>query len=152
MGKEIERKFRVADDSWQRAVTKTARIVQGYLSTSIERVVRVRTVEGRGALTIKGITSGSTRAEYEYEIPFDDARELLQTLCLKPLIEKRRFYVPQGDLKWEVDVFEAPQNGLVLAEIELPRADYAFEKPGWVGEDVTGDPRFYNQNITHRRP
>jgi adenylate cyclase len=152
MGREIERKFRVVDDSWRLLVTKTVHIVQGYLSTSIDRVVRVRTLDDQGALTIKGITSSSARAEYEYEIPLNDARQILRELCHQPLVEKTRSYIPQGELKWEIDVFHAPQDHLVIAEIELPSVDHPFEKPAWVGEDVTGDPRFYNQNITFRRP
>jgi len=150
MGKEIERKFRVASDAWRASVTKTVHIVQGYLSKDIERVVRVRTADDRGAITIKGVTRHAERAEYEYEIPVGDARELLRELCLKPLIEKTRYYVPQGELAWEIDVFHAPQDGLIVAEIELPSADHVFERPAWLGEEVTADPRFYNQNITSR--
>lgn len=152
MGQEIERKFKVANDGWKPLVTGSTRIVQGYMTNSIVSVVRIRTADDRGFITIKGITSGSARTEYEYVIPLDDARQLLRELCLQPLIEKTRHYVPQGDLKWEIDVFHAPQTGLVVAEIELPSVDHKFERPAWIGEDVTGDPRFYNQNITFRSP
>jgi adenylate cyclase len=152
MAKEIERKFKVIDDSWRSSVEKTVHVVQGYLSKSLERVVRVRTMDDRTAMiTIKGITSGFVRAEYEYQIPIKDARELMQ-LCLKPLVEKTRHYVRQGDLVWEIDEFRNPQDKLVLAEIELPTADREFQRPFWVGAEVTGDPRFYNQNITFRAP
>lgn len=152
MGLEIERKFKVVGDDWRAAAVKHAEIVQGYLSTVVDRVVRVRTKDGEGALTIKGVTSQASRTEYEYSIPLEDAEHLLHELCVQPLLEKTRYYIPQGDLIWEVDVFHSPQDGLILAEIELPAVDHAFERPPWIGEEVTGDPRFYNQNISHRRP
>jgi adenylate cyclase len=148
MAKEIERKFKVIDSSWEASVTRAVRITQGYLSKALERVVRVRAAGERGVLTIKGPTNNFEHAEYEYTIPIEDARELLRELCIKPLVEKTRYYVPLGEFEWEIDVFHPPHDGLVIAEIELPAADYPFHRPAWIGEDVTGDPRFYNQNIT----
>jgi adenylate cyclase len=147
MGTEIERKFRVVGDAW-RSLGTPVRIVQGYLSRDKERVVRVRTADDQGFLTIKGITRGATRAEFEYEVPLEDASHMLRTLCIKPLIEKTRYYVRLNGLVWHVDEFHRPQSGLVIAEIEIPSEDFAFEHPDWLGEEVTGDPSYYNQNMT----
>jgi adenylate cyclase len=152
VNREIERKFKVVDDRWRSSVKKTARIVQGYLSRDSERVVRVRTTNDEAAaITIKGVRTGVSRAEFEYAIPIEDARELLH-LCLQPPIEKTRHYVKDGELTWEIDEFQAPQHELVIAELELPTADHEFERPGWLGAEVTANPLFYNQNITFRRP
>jgi adenylate cyclase len=151
MGVEIERKFKVIGDSW-RGATKSVHIVQGYLSKDAERVVRIRLAGDRGALTVKGASVGSKRAEYEYEIPADDARELLDGICLRPLVEKTRHYVRQGSLLWTIDEFHAPQEGLLIAEIELPSPDSEFDRPQWLGEEVTGDPRYYNHNLGPKDP
>jgi adenylate cyclase len=146
MGIEIERKFTVTGDAW-RSKGHSVRIVQGYLSRVKERVVRVRTSDLAGFLTIKGISRGSARTEFEYPIPIDDARQMLHELCVSPLIDKTRHFVPHKDLVWHVDEFHSPQRGLIIAEIELPAIDYAFERPDWVGDEVTGDERYYNQNM-----
>jgi len=147
MGIEIERKFRVTSDGW-RANSHSVRIVQGYLSRAKERVVRVRTVDLAGFLTIKGISQGFSRTEFEYPIPIEDARQMLQELCVHPLIEKTRHFVPHRTLVWHVDEFHSPQRGLTIAEIEMPTIDYDLERPDWVGEEVTGDGRYYNSNLT----
>jgi adenylate cyclase len=147
VGIEIERKFLVMGDAW-RAKGHAVRIVQGYLSRTIERVVRVRTADLAGFLTIKGISRGSARTEFEYPIPLDDARQMLQELCVHPLIDKTRHFVPHQDLVWHVDEFHSPQRGLIIAEIEIPTVDYIFERPDWTGEEVTGDARYCNQNMT----
>jgi CYTH domain-containing protein len=145
MGKEIEHKFLVTDDSWREGEGRN--YCQGYLSTDKERTVRVRIEEDQARLTIKGITEGATRAEYEYPIPVTDARAMLDDLCLQPLIEKRRYKVNYHDMVWEIDEFSGDNAGLVVAEIELQHPEQAFDIPPWIGEEVTGDPRFYNANL-----
>ena len=120
---------------------------QGYLSRTKERVVRVRTVGERGFLTIKGLATGASRIEYEYEIPFIEAISMLETLCEKPFIEKKRYEIEFHGLVWEVDEFLEENQGLVIAEVELETEDQYYEKPVWVGEEVTGDPRYFNSNL-----
>ena len=146
MGKEIERKFLVTGDAW-RQLTQGTMYRQGYLNSAKERTVRVRTVGDKAFLTIKGITVGATRAEYEYEIPFADCNALLDNLAEKPLIEKKRYKIPQGSLTGEIDEFFGENQGLIVAEIELVSEDQAFDKPEWIGEEVTGDPRYFNSNL-----
>jgi adenylate cyclase len=146
MGQEIERKFLVSGDAW-RSSACAVRIVQGYLTRDKERVVRIRTADEQAFITVKGITRGMSRSEFEYPIPLVDARQMLDELCLKPLIVKTRYKVNAGDLTWEIDVFESPKNGLIVAELELPAPDHPFDRPSWLGAEVTGDPRYYNQNI-----
>lgn len=148
MGKEIERKFLVTGNGWRDAPATTYR--QGYLSTDRNRTVRVRVAGDKGFLTIKGITVGASRTEYEYSIPVEDALEMLANLCLRPLIEKRRYRVDQGGPIWEVDVFFGDNEGLILAEVELENESQQIDLPPWIGREVTGDARFYNANlITH---
>jgi adenylate cyclase len=147
MGIEIERKFTVVGNAW-RSCGRSVRIVQGYMTRDARRVVRIRTMGEKGLITIKGLSGGVARTEFEYEIPIHDAYQILHELCLAPLIDKTRHYVPYDGLVWEVDEFHAPQAGLVLAEIELPSVDYDFKRPEWIKEEVTGNPVFYNQNMT----
>jgi adenylate cyclase len=146
MGIEIERKFMVVGDAW-RSSARSARIVQGYMTQDARRVVRIRTIDDRGFLTLKGISRGAARTEFEYEIPAQDAHRLLDELCLTPLIEKTRYYVPHAGMVWEIDEFHAPRPGLILAEIEIPSVDFEVERPDWVGDEVTGNPMFYNHNM-----
>jgi CYTH domain-containing protein len=146
MSKEIERKFLVRGDAW-RTLAKGIMYRQGYLNSAKERTVRIRTADARAFLTIKGITVGATRAEYEYEIPFDDGKEMLNALAEKPLIEKRRYKIPSGSLTWEVDEFLGENAGLIIAEVELASEDQVLEKPSWVGDEVTEDPRYFNANL-----
>jgi CYTH domain-containing protein len=146
MGKEIERKFLVQGDTWRKLATPT-KYRQGYLSAVKERVVRVRTIDRQGFLTIKGITTGFTRKEFEYEIPFSDAEDLLDSLCERPLIEKNRYRITIGDLVWEVDEFFGANAGLVIAEVELKSEDQVVELPDWIGKEVSGDPRYFNSNL-----
>jgi len=147
MGKEIERKFLIAGDEWRKLAKGTA-YRQGYLSTVKERTVRVRTIDDKGFLTIKGITIGATRAEYEYEVPAADANEMLTNLCEKPLVEKNRYKIKQGELTWEIDEFLGDNLGLTVAEIELTDEAQKFDKPSWIGAEVTGDPKYFNSNLT----
>lgn len=146
MGEEIERKFLVLGDLWRETAEGT-RYRQGFLSTEPERTVRVRVAGPRGSITVKGKNVGARRAEFEYEIPMTDAERMLDTLCKRPLIEKVRYTLAIGPHTWEIDVFEGDNAGLVVAEIELSREDEAFEKPDWVGNEVTDDPRYFNSNL-----
>jgi CYTH domain-containing protein len=145
MSKEIERKFLVEGDRWRTAKGTTYR--QGYLSTVKERSVRVRLAGDKAFLTIKGLTKGATRSEYEYEIPVRDAEEMLDKLCERPLIEKRRYKIEHAGLTWEVDEFFGENQGLVVAEVELKSEDQAIDRPPWIGKEVTDDPRYYNVNL-----
>lgn len=146
MGKEVERKFLVKGDMWRALATGTT-YRQGYLSTVKERTVRVRTIDDKGFLTIKGITIGSTRAEYEYEIPVSDANEMLDTLCEQPIIEKTRYKIPWAGLVWEIDEFFGVNKGLIVAEVELESEDQEFATPEWVGKEIADDPRYFNSNL-----
>ncbi len=143
MPQEIERKFLVVGDGW-RELAPAVEYRQGYLCASRERTVRVRIAGDRGFLTVKGATRGATRSEYEYEIPLVEAREMLDTLCPQPQIEKRRSTIDiQGDI-WEVDEFFGVNAGLIVAEIELESEDQPFVRPEWIGQEVTADPRYSN--------
>ena len=133
-------------DSW-RALAKGTTYRQGYLNSAKERTVRIRTAADKAFLTIKGLAVGATRSEYEYEIPFDDGQTLLETLAEKPLIEKKRYKIAVQDLIWEIDEFLGDNEGLIIAEVELASEGQRFEKPTWLGEEVTGDPRYYNSNL-----
>lgn len=126
--------------------TTATRYRQGYICMEKERTVRVRVGE-KGYLTIKGVSRGISRDEFEYEIPLDDAEEMLVTLCHKPPIEKVRYEIPHASLTWEVDVFEGENEGLVLAEVELDHEDTQVDLPDWVGLEVTGDPRYNNASL-----
>ena len=148
MGKEIERKFLVKGD-FKPFVVRETRITQGYLSSVPERTVRVRLKGNKGFITIKGIgnASGASRFEWEKEIPVSEVHELLK-LCEPGVIDKTRFIVPEkSGLKFEVDEFYGENEGLTVAEIELPSEDADFDKPDWLGEEVTGDSRFYNSML-----
>jgi CYTH domain-containing protein len=144
MKEEIERKFLVRGD-FSRAVARRDRIVQGYLCADAERTVRVRLCGEKGYLTIKSASNarGWSRYEFEQAIAGEDAEELL-TLCLPGVIDKVRHWIPAGEHTWEVDVFHGENEGLVVAEIELASEEDVFELPDWVGEEVTGDPAYYN--------
>ncbi len=146
MAKEIERKFLVKGEEFKNLV-KGINYRQGYLSTVKERTVRVRTIDSEGFLTVKGITVGASRAEYEYKIPAADANEMLDNLCEKPIVEKNRYKIAQGKHTWEIDEFLGVNLGLIVAEIELGAEDEKFEKPSWIGEEVTGDPKYFNSNL-----
>jgi CYTH domain-containing protein len=147
MGIEIERKFLVQGDRWRSNAAATF-YRQGYILATKERVVRVRIAGDRAYLTIKGETIGIGRAEYEYPIPVADAAEMLDTLCDRPQIEKTRHRLAIGDLVWEIDEFYGENQGLIVAEVELPHADYPIQAPEWIGEEVTQDPRYYNAYLS----
>ena len=147
MGIEIERKFLVVDDSWREEASAGMRYRQGYLATDPRNSVRVRVCGDKAWLNIKSATVGIVRREYEYEIPSADAHSILEELCVKPLIEKTRFIVAHDGRAWEVDVFEGDNSGLVVAEIELESVRDEFTLPAWIGEDVSGDVRYYNQRL-----
>ena len=144
MATEIERKFLVKEGTWRNEMGTEYR--QGYLNSAKERIVRVRTVKDKGYLTIKGITVGATRMEFEYEIPHKEA-EVLLDICERPLIEKNRYVVQEGGFAWEIDEFLGENRGLIVAEVELESEDQTFPRPDWVGEEVTGDPRYFNSNL-----
>lgn len=149
MATEIERKFLLADDGWRAQADDGVVMRQGYLSTSlpaqeVKSSIRVRIAGEHANLNIKSATLGITRQEFEYAIPLADANELLDTLADGPLIEKTRYHVQYGAHTWEVDVFAGDNQGLVVAEIELAAADENFERPPWLGEEVSADPRYYN--------
>jgi len=146
MGKEIEKKFLIDNEDWQGLVEGKC-YCQGYLNREKGRTVRIRTIGDQGFITVKGATRGATRLEFEYEIPLQDAREMLQTLCHKPLIEKTRYKIPFAGFIWEVDVFSGENEGLIFAEIELNHEDEKFSLPHWIGDEVTDDPRYYNANL-----
>ena len=144
MPEEIERKFLVANDGWRDAADDGRRLRQAYLARTDALVVRVRVAdETEATITIKGATPGRTRQEFEYPVPVGDARALM-ALALGRVIEKRRHAVPADPGTWEIDVFEGEHEGLVIAEIELPHEGADFARPGWLGEEVTDDARYYN--------
>ena len=146
MAKEIERKYLVKRDAWT-PQGAGIHFKQGYLNSQKERVVRVR-IEGQTAkLTIKGVTTGVTRSEFEYALPLEDAAVLLDQLCEQPLIDKHRHVEVHGGRTWEIDVFHGDNEGLVVAEIELPSEDERPVLPSWVGEEVSSDPRYFNSNL-----
>ena len=148
MALEIERKFLPAGDGW-RALGTPLLLRQGYLSSDPARVVRVRVEGDQAYLTIKGKSVGATRGEWEYPIPLADANELL-ALCEQPLVEKHRRRIEFAGNVWEVDEFLGANQGLVVAEIELASEDQPFDKPEWIGEEVTHDKRYYNSNLARR--
>jgi adenylate cyclase len=143
---EIERKYLVDTDVWQ-PMNNGVHIVQGYLSVDPERVVRVRIKSDKAFLTIKGKTKGISRIEMEYEIPVTEALTLLEMAVFMP-IKKVRYLQQIGDLLWEIDVFNNENEGLVLAEVELPTENTKVILPGWVTQEVSGDPRYYNAWLT----
>ncbi len=146
MAKEIERKFLVSGDAWRQLATGTY-YRQGYLSTVKERTVRVRTIDEDAFLTIKGVSRGLTRVEYEYQVPHGDAVEMLADLCLQPIVEKHRYKIEYQGLVWEVDEFHGVNEGLIVAEVELESEEQEVPKPDWIGEEVSDDPRYFNANL-----
>jgi adenylate cyclase len=146
MGIEIERKFLVTDDEWKGLAMGTL-YRQGYLSSTKKLTVRVRIAGDKAFLTIKGETSGISRMEYEYPIPVEDARVMLAELCEQPIIEKKRYTINYQGFVWEVDEFFGENEGLLVAEIELEAEGQEFEKPPWVGMEVSSDRRYCNASL-----
>lgn len=145
---EIERKFLVTSADFKREATSQKRIVQAFLNRDPHRTVRVRIKGKKAFLTVKGITNatGTSRFEWEKEITLAEAQALLP-LCEDGKIEKTRYEVPFGGFLWEVDVFEGKHSGLIIAEIELNHENQSFSKPHWLGNEVTGNPDYYNSNL-----
>ncbi len=144
MPTEIERKFLVVSDDWRRQADHGSLMVQGYLQSNEKSSVRVRIAGGQAWLNIKSATLGISRSEYEYAIPVDEAKQILEDLSQGPLIEKTRYHIKAGNHLWEVDDFLGDNQGLVVAEIELSEEAEEFEKPAWLGEEVSHDTRYYN--------
>jgi adenylate cyclase len=147
MAIEIEHKFLLANDDWRQWVSSSVTYKQGYLSSQATSSIRVRISNDKAWLNIKSATIGTQRHEYEYEIPLADANEILDTLCNKPLIEKTRHFVNNNGNIWEIDEFYGDNQGLIIAEIELSATTQVFEKPHWIGTEVTHDRRYYNNNL-----
>ena len=149
MAVEIERKFLTASDAWRAAVERSVEIKQGYLSHGARASVRVRISGGRAQLGIKSSRDGIHRLEFEYPIPLDEAETLLAEVAEGPYIHKTRHYLHHGTHLWEIDEFHGDNAGLVVAEVELARADEPFERPSWLGREVSTDPRYFNSNLAH---
>lgn len=146
MGHEIEKKFLVTNDDW-RTLGSKKEYCQGYLNSGKGTSLRIRTIGDRGIITVKGPSDGAKRLEFEYDIPYTEALEMLEKLCLKPLIKKTRHTISFAGFIWEVDEFKGENSGLIFAEIELDAVDQHFDSPDWIGEEVTGDPRYYNASL-----
>ena len=146
MGREIERKFLLRNEAW-RGLAPGKLYVQGYLADNEGACVRVRIADDKATLTIKSAATGISRCEFEYEIPLEDARQMLATLARKTLIEKTRHTIEHKGFFWEIDEFHGKNQGLIVAEIELAREDQVFEKPAWIGEEVTGKLQYYNAHL-----
>lgn len=146
---EIERKFLVTSDTYKQVATSQSRIAQGFLNTDPSRTVRVRIMGEKGFLTVKGASndSGTTRFEWEIEISVNEATNLID-LCESGILEKTRYEVPSGKHIFEVDEFLGENKGLVVAEVELNHEDERFEKPDWLGEEVTGQKKYYNSQLS----
>jgi adenylate cyclase len=147
--KEIERKFLVANDTWKTAKCIGQReLKQAYLLRETDRSVRIRVTDNMALFTIK-LGTGLTRSEFEYEIPIDEANEMIEEAKL-PCLHKTRFYIQNGNDTWELDVFHGALEGLLIAELELTEEAQFFEKPNWLGEEVTFDPAYLNSNLIDR--
>lgn len=147
MATEIERKYLLKNNSWRDVCCKGKKYTQGYLTGSESASVRVRLEDEKAYLNVKSLTLGIVRSEYEYSIPKTDAIELLDNLCAKPLISKIRYIVIYNKKKWEIDVFEGDNAGLIIAEIELESEDEKIQLPDFIAEEVSDDTRYYNVNL-----
>ncbi len=144
---EIERKFLLLNNNWREQVKTSYRIRQGYMGEIDKASVRIRVQGDRANINIKSAGLSMRRMEYEYEIPLDEAEEMLDQLCKQPQIDKTRFIVEQGKFKWEIDEFYGDNEGLLVAEIELDDENEAFDKPEWLGKEVTEEAGYYNVNL-----
>ncbi|MEA2059074.1 MAG: CYTH domain-containing protein [Thermodesulfobacteriota bacterium] len=148
MAIETEKKFLLKNDLWRQNAFKAVCLIQGYLKNDKTGVVRIRTAGTKGYITVKGITCKASRLEFEYEIPLKDAQDMLKRLCAPPLVKKKRHFIDdKKGVLWTVDEFSGENQGLILAEIELETIDQPFEKPEWLGREVTEDPRYFNSNL-----
>lgn len=147
MAKEIERKYLVTDNSYKSMATASHHIRQGYISRRKEGTVRVRLRDDRAFLTVKGVTCGVSRNEWEYEIPASDAAEMIEHSCEGNVVEKTRWIVPYGGYNWEIDEFMGRNAPLVVAEVELPSADIIPDLPPFIGREVSSDPAYFNSNL-----
>ncbi len=146
---ETERKFLIKDESWRDCIIESVSIRQGYLSLEPDRTVRVRIFGERAFLTVKGLTIGISRLEYEYEIPVADAGEMLDVLCVRPLLQKMRHTLEFDGRIWSVDEFCGENEGLILAEFEYAEpAQILGVLPEWAGTEVSGDKRYYNSFLS----
>ena len=150
MALEIERKFLICSDEWRTQVTHRELLRQGYLSSGSQCSIRARVAGEQAWLNLKARRSGMTRLEFEYPIPVADANEILDELAQGPILEKYRHLIPAGEYVWEVDEFLGANAGLIVAEIELPSENAQFERPSWLGKEVTEDERYYNFNLAQK--
>jgi adenylate cyclase len=148
---EIERKFLVANAGWKGAATRTIRIRDGLIANNDGHKARVRIADSTATIALKSRRHGPTRTEFEYTIPCSDAEEIMRFMCVGNILDKVRHFVPHAGLTWHVDVYEGILNGVVLAEIELAHADQRLELPDWIGDEVTGDPRYRKINMRAQR-
>jgi len=148
MKKEIERKFIVLDSSYKQ-LGEYEHCIQGYISSINEPLVRIRIIGNKSFITLKSDINGITRLEYEYKIPNNDAKDLLNIYCKKKIIEKNRYKIHYKSTLWEIDEFLGNNKGLVVAEVELNNEDDLFEKPSWIGQEVSTDKKYYNYNLSH---
>lgn len=147
MAHEIERKFLVQNDTWKHHISAQIFIQQGYIETAGKATVRIRRQDDQAFLTIKGPTRGFSRSEFEYPIPVEEAAAMLDEFCQGRSLTKTRYWVQHGQHRWEIDVFEGQNSGLILAEIELQSEDESFERPDWLGQEVSHDLRFCNSHL-----
>ncbi len=147
MAIEIEHKFLLANNNWREYITHSVKYRQGYLSSQTTSSIRVRISNDNAWINIKSANIGTHRHEYEYEIPLEDANEIINDLCKKPIIEKTRHFVIDDGNTWEIDEFSGDNKGLIVAEIELSEIGKNFSKPNWIGDEVTYDLRYYNNNL-----
>ena len=150
MAIEIERKFRIIDERWRAAVSGSVLLRQGYLANTARASIRVRLAGDRAWLSVKAMTPGRARAEYETRIAVGDASEMLESLCEGPLVEKWRHIVVHAGNHWEIDEFLGDNAGLIIAEIELESEAQRFERPEWLGAEVTLEERYYNFRLSQR--
>ena len=147
---EIERKYLVKDTNFLKFLKDGYPIIQGYISLDENRVVRVRVKGEKAHIAIKAKLTGITRWEFQYEISYKEALEILDNICIKPLIHKTRYNVLENGLIWEIDIFEGVFKGIVIAEVELEQENSSIILPSWVGEEVTDDKQYYNAEMVKR--
>jgi len=151
MGLEIERKFLVTNEKWKTSVTQIIRIRDGLIANDNGHKARVRIASARATITLKSRRRGATRSEFEYTIPQSDAEDIMRVMCDGRILEKVRHCVPYAGVIWNVDVYEGILSGIVIAEVELDRADQELQLPDWIGSEVTGDPNYRKVNMVARR-